>query len=158
MIEKRNHRNSPSPYIRIDLLVNMHAALLGVQIISFSVTIRRNLRSRVFFFNRMISFVFVVIALLIYYCSWILWSSRRKKRRRRWMRFLRKINSMGNIFVFFFVDFNKYIDIDVVDDVVLIYVPSSYDDRLVLVGQLLDHSVVEECGMHRLEFCPHLSS
>lgn len=57
-----------------------------------------------------------------------------------------------------FLIFSKRIDIDVVDDVVCFCVPSSYDDRLELVHQVLDHSVEEEYGMHRQGFCQHLNS
>jgi len=42
--------------------------------------------------------------------------------------------------------------------VVLFYVASSYDDRLVMVHQELDHLVEEEYEMHLQEFFRHLNS
>jgi hypothetical protein len=42
--------------------------------------------------------------------------------------------------------------------VVLFYVASSYDDRLVKVHQELDHWVVVEYDMRLQEFYPHLNS
>ena len=67
-------------------------------------------------------------------------------------------NKINKIDFFSFLIFKGRIDNDVDVYVVWSYAASSYDDRLVLVHQVLDHLVGVEYCMLREEFFPSLNS